>query len=229
MSIGYNTDSFELDLIDQSTTDLVSGYFRRLGIGVNSETLSRTATFLCNNDVHLDVKKTNPENRNARCLLSSNGLFYGYHEFSIHIKRCAWAERQEIGVVSSLDVDSMWMAKGGVRETTAFGARAIFGSTRHANYYVSLNDNKVRRSFFRLSVKNVHINQQGRTAHHTLKQGDVIRVSLDLKKGNIKFYINEQKPKTMTLQKNKTYYPFVAFVGNCEYELTTPEDHIDFI
>lgn len=231
ISVGFDTSAQSRDFdyedyfdIDVTTKDLVAGFFRRNHVtsAANScviqELVTRTSTFLCNNAVMLDKKRTSLTTPDSQCLISSNGLYYGYHGFSVRIVRCATAVRQEIGVVSNDDVDSIRMEKGGVRDTTAFGARAMFGSTQHANYYISLNDNKVRRSFKRLSV---------RKNSNKWQAGDVIKVCLNFKKGNIKFSRNDQLPaKTMSLQRNKIYHPFVAFSGDCKYELVTPGDDI---
>ena len=58
------------------------------------------------------------------CKISSNGLKYGYHEWSIKITKCQSAIRQEIGVISNPDFDEYDIPtfEHGIKNTFEFGA-----------------------------------------------------------------------------------------------------------
>lgn len=168
-------------------------------------------------NIHFDYQTQN-RLTNKICMISTNGLQHGIHEWSIKIIKCN-ALRQEIGIISNSDIDNIKIQKGGIKNTIGFGARAIYGNKVitgftakpiHYNYYASYNDNKSIRCFKNLSGKD----KQG------WNDGDIIKICLNLKYGNIKFYLNGQKVrKTMSVQMNKVYFPVIAFSGHCEYQL----------
>jgi len=113
-------------------------------------------------------------------------------------------------VIGTNDIHNIQTLKGGIKDTTEFGARAIYGNKGNCNYYASINDNMSVRYF-----KNI----PSSIAHKWCK-GDIITVCLNLRCGNINFYFNGKKvTKTMSIQKNKVYYPVVSFSGDCQYEL----------
>ena len=159
--------------------------------------------------------------------MSSNGLCsyngnLGYHEFSVKILKSDVQTQnsecfQEIGVISDLKSAKNVQFKNGIQRAFALGSRSIFGtkSTRakYFNYYTSIDDNNTTRCYKNLSKTSREKPKQWQT-------DDVIRVCVNLKKYNIKFYLNgKQVRKTLSLQQNKTYYPVIAFTGDCQYEL----------
>lgn len=131
-------------------------------------------------------------------VLFSKGLQRGFHRFSLEIVRCD-VESQRIGVASSC--------------SEQFGAHAVYGNemATGSSYYASCNDNGAQRCFRNLS--NSAPNRNWCT-------GDVVTVCLDLTHYRIKFLLNGRRVgKTMSLQKQKVYYPMLSFAGNCHYKL----------
>ena len=91
-----------------------------------------------------------------------------------------------------------------------FGARAIYGNEMRSqqHYYASYNGDGQQRCNKKLS------NRLGWCP------GDVIKTVLNLKVGNIQFFMNGAKVrKKCSVQMGKTYYPIIAFEGHCEYEV----------
>ena len=167
------------------------------------------------------VEPNDDDRLSTFCRISSNGLSYGYHEWSVKIMKCAGAVRQEMGVVSNPDLEEYEILsfENGIKNAFAFGARAIYGYKQRLkddkksafyNYYASIDDDREARCYKKLSK----IKQQ------RWKKGDIIKVCLNLRQNNITFYLNGRKVrKTISLQKGKVYYPVIAYTGDCEYRV----------
>merc|ERR1712154_326084 len=118
----------------------------------------------------------------------------------------------EIGVCSVCDAAGIKIDDDGVTETSALGARAVYGSELATDsvWYASYNENGDRRCF--KDLKEYH--------HIGWTCKDQIKVVLDLEKWRIKFYLNGQRVrKVLSLQPNRSYYPFISFKGNFQYYL----------
>ena len=172
-----------------------------------------TSKYLCNKVVMFDNRAENksPDTENTKVVTtSSNGFKYGIHEWSIKIMK-GDVDRQEIGVCEIVDnIHAINIQKGGIGSTPPFGARAIYGNELFtgSHYYASYNNNGQTRC-------RKHINKKIGWC-----QGDIITTVMNLRKGNIQFYLNGVKVrKTISLQKGKEYHPIIAFSGNCQYEL----------
>ena len=146
------------------------------------------------------------------CVMSTNGLSSGYHEWTVTILKSD-VDLQEIGVISNCDLDSVAeMAPKGIKETKALLARAVFGNElcTASLYRASYNDEGNKGVFKDLSSQ---YNRGWCT-------NDQITVCLDFGKNAIKFLWNGQKVKSMMrIQKGLTYYPVIAFSGNCQYRI----------
>lgn len=145
------------------------------------------------------------------CAISSNGLSSGRHEWSIVIKRCSHY-RQEIGIISESDIQHIDVSDRGVVYTAGLGARAVYGNElgSDSTYYCSYNRDNKQRCYKDLTAVRVI----GWTEH------DILTVNMDIDKGRVKFLINGEKVrKTLSIQKENTYYPFIAFAGDCLYEV----------
>ena len=91
-------------------------------------------------------------------------------------------------------------------------ARAVFGNELHS---ASL----FRASYNELGTKGVYkdLSSQYNRGWCT---NDQITVCLDFGKNAIKFLWNGQKVKSMMrIQRGLTYYPVIAFAGNCQYHV----------
>eukprot|EP01084_Bolivina_argentea_P141323 248346_1 len=100
--------------------------------------------------------------------------------------------------------------KDGITKTPKFGARALYVNelSNGLTYYVSINNNN-----------NIRCKKQ---INHKIgwTQGAIIKTVLNLRKGNIQWFLNGEKVrKTISIEKGKIYYPIIAFSGNCQYEL----------
>ena len=156
-------------------------------------------------------------NNTSICLLSSGCLSKGYYQWSLKIIKCS-IYRQEIGVISneynlkslgtgnSIYADSLSSAK-------ELGARAIYCNEIATNsiYYASYNSNGTQRCHKELKSNN---------NENKWKEGDVIKIYLDLDRWNIKFYLNDKKVrKAISVEPYKKYYPVISFIGDCKYQL----------
>eukprot|EP01084_Bolivina_argentea_P040333 74546_1 len=160
------------------------------------------------NDAHFDKII---ESNNIICIMSSNSLNKGCHEWYIKILQCN-TYRQEIGVIGTCDIDNIELNKGGIKYTEQFKSRAIYGNESYSNsvYYGSYNENGTERCFRDLE-NNFHI---------IWKSGDIIKVCVDLNKWKIKFFLNDEKVrKDMSLEHDKIYYPVILLSNGCVYEL----------
>ena len=172
-----------------------------------------TAKYLFDNNVTFDGR-SNKESEDAEnikvCTTSSNGFYYGIHEWSIKILKCD-VYRQEIGVIeSNQNLNDIVVKKGGIGATSEFGARAIYGNELFTNehYYASYNDDNYIRCRKAIDKKIGWCT------------GDIITTVLDLQRCNIQFYLNGKKVrKTISVQSGKMYHPIISFSGNCQYEL----------
>merc|ERR1712113_175275 len=145
--------------------------------------------------------------------LSSNGWKSGYHEWSFKILRCD-VYRQEIGVIGTDNIENMEIGKNGIQNTRCFGSRAFYFNELLSGslYYGSYNENGKKRCFKDLS--NYKKNKTGWCT------GDIIKISLDLDKSKIRYFVNDKKIlKSMSLESKQMYYPIILFSGHCQYEL----------
>eukprot|EP01083_Nonionella_stella_P066679 175818_1 len=163
-------------------------------------------------DSHSSVKWT-PHNK---YMLSRKGFGNnsGSHEWKIKILKTS-SKRQEFGVVSTFD-KNIPMNEFGICDTPMFGARVVYGynkkNAKHSFYYASYNKDNSVRCTKDLSLLKMH--------QSAWREGDVIRVALDLSKGIVKFYLNDKKVrKTISIERNKTYYPIILYAGKCEYQV----------
>ena len=120
--------------------------------------------------------------------------------------------RQEIGVIENIDhAQNFIINEKGIGAMNDFGARAIYGNEMRSqqHYYASYNGQDGQQR-----CKKQINNRIGWCS------GDVIKTVLNLRVGNIQFFMNGVKVrKKCSVQKGKTYYPIIAFEGLCEYEL----------
>jgi len=162
-------------------------------------------------DIHFDTVSVTKSNGKV-CLLSSGPLQSGTHEWSITIRRCD-VEQQEIGIVGTADLDGIELSDDGVRATASLSARAVYGNElcSDTTYYCSFNRDNKQRCFKDLSPTRVI----------GWCTNDVLTVKLDLDRGRIKFLINGEKVrKTLSIQRDNVYHPFIAFAGDCQYALS---------
>eukprot|EP01084_Bolivina_argentea_P144619 253686_1 len=157
-----------------------------------------------------DTEVNNVSFFNTQCnqyMLSSKCLRGGKHTWSIKIEEYE-GDRMEFGVVSN-HFEAADIRKFGVRGAYSFGSRATYGYRTENDaqrfFYASYNTDNTTRCHKDLSSCDVD--------HEPFKKGDVIKICLNLKKGNVKFYRNNDKVrKTISLEKN-SYYPIIAYSG----------------
>jgi len=195
--------------IDKCTNQLVTGYFRRLSTsndGMFAHILELSADYLMNNEVVFDVMSDSMN-------LSRNGFYYGIHEFKIKI--ISLTNRMEIGIVENIDsANELSVSTSGIASMHALGARAFFGSE---SVFAFEKKKKiiVNQYYGSVRCKKKIINRKC-----GWQSGDVIKIILNLRRGNIQFYLNGTKVrKTLSLENGKTFYPMIAFDGDCQYEL----------
>ena len=133
--------------------------------------------------VHFDTASITKSNGKV-IALSSRPLQCELHEWCLEIMKID-VEMLEIGVCSVCDIEGININDGGVTETAALGARAVYGSELATDsvWYSSINENGARRCFKDLTPSH----QIGWTAK------DQIRVVVDLNKFRIKFFLNGRK------------------------------------
>lgn len=139
---------------------------------------------------------------------SSNGFSIGVHEWSVQIQRCD-EYRQEIGVVENPNYRSDVAMSPGVAAMPGLGAKIVYGNEKRSGpcYYASYNSDGSVRVKKTISQKSWAV-------------GDIVRTVLNLKKGNIQFFINGRKArKKLSVPKNRKYYPMLLFTGNCKYKV----------
>ena len=99
-----------------------------------------------------------------------------------------------------------------IKNTKAFGARAVYGNElcTDSMYYCSYNASGKQRCFRDLTDRNCI----------GWCTGDVIKICMDLDQYRVKFYLNGNRVrKAMSLEPGQTYYPIIAFSGNCLYQV----------
>ena len=192
----------------------LSKYTQSHGVNDNVKINNKNKKENNNNNVDTpvfnDMTTSEIENDVQSFILSSNGFKKGKHEWIIKILKCD-IYRQEIGIISKWSKDII-IDRGGITDTPSLGARAFIGNElcTNSSYYASYNSNNKERIFKDLS----HNFLIGWVA------GDEIKICLDCDKGNIKFFLNNQKVrKTISIQKNIIYFPIISFCGNCKYEI----------
>ena len=158
------------------------------------------------------------------CLLSSQCLSSGHYEWSFKVIKCS-IYRQEIGVISNA-YNFKHLCNNSITNATELGARAIYctESASQSAYYASYNNNATQRCYKDLSSwsndKNNKNNKNNNQKMNEWKQGDIIKVYLDLDRWNIKFYLNDKKVrKAISVEPYKKYYPVISFIGDCKYQL----------
>eukprot|EP01084_Bolivina_argentea_P124854 221249_1 len=103
------------------------------------------------------------------------------------------------------------VSRFGICDTPLFGARVIYGCNNNEFYYSSYGKGNKQRCHKDLTKLNVHQNGW--------KNGDIIKICLNLNKGNIKFYLNDKKiRRTLSVEKRIKYYPIVGFTENCPFK-----------
>eukprot|EP01083_Nonionella_stella_P188465 694758_1 len=140
-------------------------------------------------------------------LLSSNGFDSGYHEWTVRVINTDLSlSHQQIGIVS--DPVEITNTDDIIRDNPMFGARATYGNNEDTAYYASYNDDKSCRCYKSLP------SSVGWCV------GDEIKICLDLERGSITFYLNGQRVrKSLSVQRQKMYYPIVSNAPNNEYKL----------
>ena len=130
--------------------------------------------------IHFDTVAIT-ESNDKIIAVSSKPLRSGVHEWTLQIVDCD-VEIAEIGVCSVCDIEDIQIGDGGVTETVALGARAVYGNElgTDSTWYASYNEDGRRRCF--KDLKDSH--PIGWTSK------DQIKVVLDLDKWRIKFYRN---------------------------------------
>eukprot|EP01083_Nonionella_stella_P091354 255411_1 len=145
-------------------------------------------------------------------MLSPKGYNGGCHEWSIEILNSNDV-KHEVGIVSNFDQNIAVNALG-ICDTPLFGSRVVYGYNELRFFYASYNEDNSKR--IEKDLSKLHVHKKRWSA------GDVIRICLDLDKGKVKFYLNgKQVRKTISVEKNKTYYPIIMYGdGECEYKLS---------
>jgi len=142
--------------------------------------------------------------------VSSNGFKYGMHEWNIKVREPDDA-LQQIGVISSCDMDSLQMA-GSNPPRFKLVAQSLFTQSGSRVFYASYNGDGSSRC-----VKNL-----SKRYPKGLREGDVVTVRLNLTKGHpkVSYYLNgERVRKVMSMEMNKTYFPVIVCSGKGVYEL----------
>jgi len=161
--------------------------------------------------------KTEQCGRNSECLISTKAFSAGYHEWSIKIKECGFG-MQEIGIITRCDTDKVLVDADGdvtIGNNLYFGARAVYGCCSRANrpYYASFNQDNSSRCSRQLLCQSVG-------ARHKWVRGDIVTVCVDMDLFKVKFVKNGKAVrKSMSLQRGRSYYPCIAFVGRCRYDV----------
>eukprot|EP01084_Bolivina_argentea_P070870 128863_1 len=197
--------------IDLYTKCLVVGYTRDiLGITSNNKDLIHLIIlYLFDNTVNFNMI-------NKDFIMSSNGFCYGYHEWSLKIINSS-IRRHEIGIVSILNPYTTIGSRSldghdmSICDMDEFGARTVYGTDCTTFYYASYNENNFERCYKQLDKYH---------RYTYLNEGDIVKIVLDLYKGNVTFYLNNKKiGKTIKIQKNKVYYPITTYFGRFRCEL----------
>ena len=133
--------------------------------------------------VHFDSVATTESNGKV-IAVSTKPLESGKYEWTLEILSCD-VDIAEIGVCSVCDIEGIKIHDDGVTETTALGARAVYGSELATDsvWYASYNENGARRCF--KDLKEYH--------HIGWTCKDRIKVVVNLEKWRIKFYLNGQR------------------------------------
>jgi len=154
------------------------------------------------------------------CVVSSRGLSTSYLDgkdfcsWSITLKKSN-VKLQEVGIVGTNDIENIAVASRGVRFTNELGARCVFGSKLRtgAVYYDAISEHGLRE-YRDLSKDHV----RGWCAN------EVITVAVDLKEWRCHFILRGpsrlEVHKSVPMQKNKVYYPFISFAGDCKYDVS---------
>jgi len=148
-----------------------------------------------------------------KCLVSSKALTKGVHEWEVEVRKSD-VEIQEIGVVGTADIDRVVFSKKGLVETHGLGTRIVYGSEMATGkvYYASLGGRGSHKKKVYKDLTQSH--------HIGWVNGNVIKVRVNLDKWAIRFWLNGNKVgKQMHLERNRAYYPVIAFAGNCQYRV----------
>jgi len=163
-----------------------------------------------NSTVSFDKISVTASNRKT-VLLSSRGLSGGRHEWSVKLLRCD-VNLQEIGVISTDDIDRVAVSDSGANATAGFKSRALYGSDLCSDllFYGSWNRDGSARC-----LRDLRANfRSGWTV------GSVVTVKLDLKRWTVKFLLNGSAVRyTISLEPHKTYHPVICTQGDCRYFL----------
>lgn len=132
-------------------------------------------------EVHFDRAAVSANSNGKICLLSSKGLSSGNHEWRIQVLQSD-VDLQEIGVVSTNDLQNLSISNKGAIATAQLKARSFYGCElgRNKLFYGSWNEDNSSRCFRDLTTEH----KIGWVA------SDVIRVVLNLNKWRIKFFLN---------------------------------------
>jgi len=146
--------------------------------------------------------------------ISSVSFTSGYHEWSITVKQCG-VGMQEIGMISRRDLseDVVELSQGmAISINSCFGARTVYGTHSRFKdaYYASYDDDNRPRCFRKLS----------NSKHDQWRNGDTITVCVDMDQHKVKFRKNGKAVrKSMSLQRDISYFPCIAFSGQCRYDI----------
>ena len=169
------------------------------------------SSHLSGDEIYFDHSSHSAVN-NKMCLVSSEGLDCGVHEWVIKILNSD-IFLQEIGVIGVCELDDIAIHKDGLKATHQCAARAMFGSELGSDsMFCGSYDRKRGRQRCFKDVSNE------RNIGWVID--DEIGVHLNLKKNFIRYTLNGQMvSKKMSVQSKQTYYPIICFEGHCQYEL----------
>eukprot|EP01084_Bolivina_argentea_P126365 223760_1 len=169
-------------------------------------------------NVVFDCHSVSSWTENNKFMMATKGFLpnSGIHEWSIKILKTN-RMRQEFGVVNVCD-KGIQMNEFGICDTPSLGARSVYGynNMKPTFYYASYNKNNTVRLNKDLDDLKVH------KENKTWDTGDVITVRLNMNKYSIKYFLNgQQVRKTISIQKNATYYPIILYSGHCKYQVVS--------
>ena len=148
-------------------------------------------------------------------IISSNGFTSGKHEWEIKtLKTGDLAD--EIGVCSSwddLNVNGNGIADMG---SSQLGARAVYANDPSTGvaFHDAYDDNN------KLTYDKKFKKKGSQPSEFVWGKGDIIKVTLNLNKSSIKFYLNgKQVGRSIGLTKDLTYYPIICAYGSCSYQV----------
>ena len=148
-------------------------------------------------------------------IISSTGFTSGKHEWEIKtLKTGDLAD--EIGICSTwgnLEVNGNGISDMGSQQ---IGARAVYANDPSTGvaFHDAYDDNN------KLTYDKKFKKKGNSQSEFVWQKGDIIKVSLNLNKWSVKFYLNnKQVGKSIALTKDLTYYPILCAYGSCSYQV----------